>query len=97
VCYTFGVRFDWDPKKAQANIRKHEVSFEEAAECFADELGFVVADTNHPDRLILVGESKRQRLLFTVYLEQEDGDLIRIISARKATKQERRRYEDGDF
>ncbi|TMQ07846.1 MAG: BrnT family toxin [Deltaproteobacteria bacterium] len=90
------MRFEWDPSKAQINRRKHEVSFEEAAECFADSLGMILTDHVHADRLILIGQSQSRRLIFTVYAER-DADVIRIISARKATRAERRTYEEGEF
>lgn len=91
------VRFEWDPKKAQENARKHGVSFEEASECFADENALDLEDAAHPERLILIGVSAVARLVFTVYALRERGDIIRIISARKATRNERRTYEEGDF
>jgi uncharacterized DUF497 family protein len=91
------VRFEWDPKKARANKRKHEVSFEEAAECFADPLAMILEDPRRPGRAILIGESRSCRLIFTVFVDRVDADVIRIISARKATRAERRKYEQGDF
>jgi uncharacterized DUF497 family protein len=91
------MRFDWDPRKAQENARKHDVTFEEAAECFADEDALDLEDPVHPERLILIGASRSARLIFTVYALRERGDIIRLISARKATRKERRFYEEGDF
>lgn len=96
MCYISSVRFEWDPRKAQINKRKHDVSFEEAAECFADSLAMVLTDRVHPDRLTLIGQSQACRLIFTIYAEK-DADVIRIISARKATRAERRKYEEGGF
>jgi uncharacterized DUF497 family protein len=96
MCYTSTVRFEWDPRKAQINKRKHDVSFEEAAGCFADSLAMVLIDHARPDRLILIGQSPACRLIFTVYAEK-DADVICIISARKATRAERRKYEEGEF
>ena len=90
------MRFEWDPGKAAANVRKHAVSFEEAAECFSDPLALVVDEPRHPERLILIGISKRRRLIFTVYAER-DAATIRIISARRATRLERRHYEEADI
>jgi len=87
------VRFEWDPAKAASNRRKHDVAFEEAAECFEDPLALVLDEHRHPERLILIGQSKRQRLVFTVYAEKTTAT-IRIISARLATHRERRRYEE---
>jgi hypothetical protein len=88
------VRFTWDPKKARSNWAKHGVSFAEAATAFADPLALLLDDEARPHRGILIGQSEAARLLFTVYLEI-DADLIRIISARRATPHERRRYEEG--
>jgi uncharacterized DUF497 family protein len=90
------VRFEWDPGKAAANLRKHDVSFEEASECFVDPLALVVDEPRYPERLILIGVSKRRRLIFTVYAER-DAATIRIISARRATRLERRHYEEDDI
>jgi hypothetical protein len=91
------VRFEWDPKKARANRRKHGVSFEEAAECFADPLAMILEDPKRPEHAILIGESSSCRLVFTVFVERLRGEIIRIVSARKVTRAERRRYEEGDF
>lgn len=90
------MRFEWDPGKAAANVRKHDVSFEEAAECFLDPLALVVDEPRHAERLILIGVSKRRRVIFTVYAER-DAATIRIISARRATRLERRHYEEDDI
>jgi uncharacterized protein len=94
VCYTIYVDFSWDPAKARANSAKHGVSFEEAVEVFVDSLALIVEDVAHPDRLIVIGSSKGERLLLVVFVEK-DEDEIRIISARLATSHERRRYEEG--
>jgi hypothetical protein len=64
--------FEWDPHKAQSNRRKHDVSFDEAAECFADSLAMVLTDHRHPDRLILIGQSMACRLVFTVYFTRPE-------------------------
>ena len=89
------MRFEWDPAKAARNARKHGVSFDEARECFEDPLALVLDEPRHRDRLILIGESRRARLVFTVYAERSAG-VIRIISARKATPHERRLYEEDE-
>jgi uncharacterized protein len=86
------VRFEWDPKKALANLKKHGVSFEEAETAFDDELGAYYPDTLHEARFVLIGYSRRRRLLYVVHAEVSI-DAIRIISARKATKHEKERYE----
>lgn len=88
--------FEWDPAKAAANKRKHGVSFEEAVSCFQDPLALIVDDPQYPERFILIGASRHQRLIFTVYVER-DAAVIRIISARRATSRERRKYEEGDY
>lgn len=90
------MRFEWDPRKAQSNRRKHDVSFEEAAECFADPLAVVLIDLRYTERLVLIGESRASRLILTIYVEREAHEIIRIVSARKATRAERRRYEKGE-
>ncbi len=87
------MRFEWDPRKAAANVRKHGVSFEEAKSAFDDELGAYYPDALHPDRFILIGYSRRRRLLYVVHAEVA-VDFIRIISARKATKNEKAHYEN---
>jgi len=86
--------FTRDPRKAASNLRKHSVSFEEAASVFDDEHALVQPDSNHADRLLVVGESVGARVLFIVYVEVEPGDAVRIISARKATTHERKAYEN---
>jgi uncharacterized DUF497 family protein len=88
------VRFTWDSRKAATNRRKHGVSFEEASSAFADPLALAVEDAVEPERTVLIGMSDRLRVLLTVYVEIDD-DTIRIISARRATSHERRRYEEG--
>lgn len=87
------MRFEWDARKAAANRKKHGVSFDEAATAFDDELGAYYPDAAFPERFILLGFSRVQRLLYVVYAEVE-ADAIRIISARKATKHEQARYEN---
>ena len=89
------MRFEWDPKKAQANKRKHGVTFEEAATCFGDEHARYYEEKEHRERFVLIGVSTAQRLIFSVHAELEN-DRIRIISARLATRPERRRYEEED-
>jgi uncharacterized protein len=88
------VRFEWDARKAADNVRKHGVSFSEAATCFEDAHAVFLEEIAFPDRIAIIAHSKSQRLLFSVFAERE-GDLIRIISARKVTPPERRRYEEG--
>jgi len=90
------VRFEWNPSKSANNKRKHGVSFEEAAECFRDPLAMILDEPRNPERFILIGVSQRQRVIFTVYVER-DAAVIRIISARRATARERKRYEEGEY
>jgi uncharacterized DUF497 family protein len=87
------VRFEWDAKKAAANLRKHGVSFEEAETAFADDLAAYYPDTLHEARFVLIGYSQRRRLLYVVHAEVK-VDAIRIISARGATKHEKAHYEN---
>jgi uncharacterized protein len=91
------LRFTWDPKKAAANLRKHRVAFPEAATAFADPLSVTIPDPEHSqaeDRFILLGQSERGRLLVVAHTER--GDTLRLISARLATRPERRDYEEGN-
>ena len=90
-----GLRFDWDPRKAAANRRKHGVSFEEARSVFLDEEALLIADPDHSeleDRFILLGLSVERRLLVVVHAHREQEDVIRLISARKADRQEQQIY-----
>lgn len=96
VCYTYFVRFTWDPKKAASNRRKHGVSFTEAATVFADPLAAMLEDAIDAQRWLMVGQSEKGRVLITVFSEVTE-DTIRIISARRATSHERKRYEESDW
>ena len=91
--------FEWDPRKASDNRRKHGVSFEEAVAAFADRLSVTVPDPDHSaageERYILVGRSAKGRLLVVSHAER--GTAIRIISARPATRREQGQYEEGEF
>jgi uncharacterized protein len=88
------VDFEWDPRKAATNARKHGVAFEEAASVFGDPLALAIQDDAEPERTLLLGMSDRRRILLVVHVEIDDST-IRIISARRATSHERRRYEEG--
>jgi uncharacterized DUF497 family protein len=88
------VVYEYDPEKAAANLHKHKVSFAEAASVFLDPLALTFSDPDHSDaedREITIGMSSKQRVLFVSHCER--GDRIRIISARRATRKERLRYE----
>jgi uncharacterized DUF497 family protein len=90
------ITFDWDTKKASQNLRKHKVSFEEAPSVFFDEDALEFFDPDHSiseDRFLMLGLSFRLRLLVVVYCIREKGHRIRIISARKATNNERKAYK----
>jgi len=85
------IRFAWDPPKATSNLKKHGISFEEAQSVFYDELATQFYDDDNSsseDRFIMLGMSSSARVLVVCHCERESGDLIRIISARKATKRE---------
>ena len=91
------LRFVWDPQKAAANERKHGVGFPEATTGFDDSLSVTVPDPAHSvgeQRFLLLGTSSQQRLL--VVAHSETGESIRIISARRAGRRERRAYEEKD-
>jgi uncharacterized DUF497 family protein len=91
------VEFEWDPAKDSANRRKHRVSFEEAASAFSDEHGRLIADPDHSDgedRYVLLGMSIHARILVVVHCYRESDAVIRIISARRATRREHRQYAD---
>jgi hypothetical protein len=88
-----GITFIWDVDKAVANLRKHGIAFEQAAEAFFDPFLKVVDASRHEEaRDAIIGMDTRWNLLFVVHLELED-DAIRLISARKATRRERAHYE----
>jgi hypothetical protein len=90
------LQFSWDPRKAEANRRKHSVTFGEAATAFGDPLSITVPDPDHSvgeNRFILIGQSTQSRLLVVVHLELAE-ESIRLISARSATRRERRLYEE---
>ena len=85
------MRFEWDPAKASANLRKHQVSFHEARTVFFDDCAIQFLDEGHSldeERCILLGMSSGARLLVVCHCERGGGDVIRIISARKATRLE---------
>ena len=89
------MRFAWDEAKAEENRRKHGISFEEASTVFADENARLKHDPDHSeeeDRFLLLGFSAKLRLLIVCHACRENGEVIRIISARKATPNERRQY-----
>lgn len=89
------LRFEWDERKATANVKKHGVSFEEAKSVFVDERAKLIDDPDHSEddeRFVLLGLSSSLRLLVVCHCYREEGNIIRFISARKATTQESRSY-----
>ena len=92
------MKFEWNEEKNISNHSKHEIWFEEAQTVWTDELAAEFHDSDHSDsedRYIRVGHSTRSRIVLVVFCERQDGEIIRIISARKATLQERKDYEEG--
>ena len=90
-----GLIFEWDKRKATGNVRKHGVSFEEAATVFGDDLSITIPDPGHSvgeQRYLTVGFSEDGRLVVVAHADR--GDTIRIISARKATRREKKQYEE---
>ena len=90
------VTVEWNARKAAANLRKHRVSFEEAATVFCDPLALTFSDPDHSlqeDREVTIGSTMKGQVVFVSHCER--GDRIRIISARLATRSERRQYEEG--
>ena len=90
--------FEWDAKKARENVKKHKVSFEEAITVFDNPVALIFDDEKHStdeeQREIIIGHSARNRLLLVSFTER-GKDIVRIISARPATKVERRNYEEN--
>ena len=90
-------RIEWDEAKARTNLRKHGISFEEAETAFLDDFALVLADPDHSlideGRMLLIGISATLRLLVVVHCERQGGDIIRLISARRATRSERAQYD----
>ena len=89
------LRFEWDPAKAAANLKKHGVGFDEAKSVFADERAKLIGDPDHSqdeDRFVLLGLSAHPKLLVVCHCYRSKNNIIRIISARKATATESRLY-----
>lgn len=92
------ITFDWDASKASSNKKKHGISFEEAKSAFLDENALVIHDPEHSDdeeRFVLLGRSAMTRLLVVCHCYRQQDSVIRIISARKATKKESSQYYGG--
>jgi uncharacterized DUF497 family protein len=93
--------FEWDPIKAQSNLRKHKVSFEAAAEVFADSLALTIADDEHSgeeERWVTIGMDRSRKLLVVIHTFQSlspQEARVRIVSARKATHHEAVQFKEG--
>ena len=93
-----GLHFEWDDKKARKNLKDHGVGFDEAKTAFIDPVAYIFADEAHSineEREIIIGHSFSNRILLVCFTER--GDIIRIFSARKATKEERKDYEENAY
>ena len=91
------LEFEWDPAKAELNLKDHEISFDEATSVFRDTLSITIANPDHSeseDRFIDIGMSHRGQLLVVSYTDREDR--IRIVSARRPTRAERKSYEEAN-
>ena len=91
------IKFDWDKKKAKSNLIKHKVSFEEAQSVFDDDSARLIFDPDHSedeDRFILLGLSCSLKVLVVVHCYKDEENIIRLISARKATKPEEKSYKE---
>jgi uncharacterized DUF497 family protein len=92
------IEFEWDPAKARSNFKKHGVSFEEARSIFYDEYAIQFDDKENSEgenRFLMLGLSNELRVLIVCHCERRSGEIIRIISARKATRKERKYYRGG--
>lgn len=91
------LRFEWDPRKADANLRKHGVSFDEAQTAFLDDIALVMADPDHSaaeDRFLLLGATASSKLLVVCHCYRGRDELIRLISARRANRREKATYRE---
>ena len=91
-----GLTFEWDRNKAEENLKKHGVSFEEATTVFGDPLSLTIDDPLHSveeERLVTLGQSYKHRIIVVVHVDR--GENIRIIGARPAARRERSNYEKG--
>ncbi|SQD77789.1 BrnT family toxin [Moritella yayanosii] len=92
------IKFDWNPAKADINIKKHGVSFEESRSVFYDEFAIQFFDQDNSDvedRFLMLGMSNETNILIVCHCERDNGNTIRIISSRKATKNEQKHYRRG--
>ena len=94
----FEIIFEWDPRKARSNLTKHGVNFQAAASVFKDELLVSLHDAGHDERWITLGKDASGRLLVVIHTWSDTNSIsasVRIISARSATRHERRQYENS--
>ena len=92
------IKFEWDAVKAASNIKKHGISFTEAQSVFFDEFAVQFFDQKNAekeDRFLMLGVSNETNLLLICHCERDDGNTVRVILARKATKNERKHYQRG--
>jgi len=92
------IKFDWNPAKADINIKKHGVSFEESRSVFYDDFAVQFFDQDNSDvedRFLMLGMSNETNVLIVCHCERDNGNTIRIISSRKATKNEQKHYRRG--
>ena len=92
-----GIKFEWDAAKARLNLSKHSVSFEEASTVFGDRSAITIPDPVHSlaeERFVTIGVSDQGKILVVVATER--GDSLRLISARSASRRERKQYEEAD-
>lgn len=102
LIYTYNINmnrlnFEWDPNKAKINIEKHNISFEEASTVFSDENAILFDDPDHSldeERFLLLGVSSQAKMLIVCHCYRSHDEVIRIISARKATKSETKQYSE---
>jgi uncharacterized protein len=90
------ITFEWDTSKAETNVRKHGISFEEAETAFYDQSSRVSYDPDHSqteDRYLLLGMSDSRQLIVVCHIYRQNGEYVRIISARRATKTEQQQYQ----
>lgn len=93
-----GLRFEWDPSKAAENLAKHGVAFEEALTVFEDEYARLRTDPDHSDdedRFLILGMSTRLRLVVVAHCYRESDEVVRLISARRATRREAHQYQEA--
>ena len=91
------IKFEWDEAKAKSNLIKHGVSFDEARSVFDDDFARVIYDETHSkneERFVILGMSKKLRILVVVHCLRQDGLTVRLISARKATQNEQNQYKE---